>query len=128
MARPTASALPTALAPGGEVDLDADGVLAVQRHRLVLVPGAELDARDVAHLEDRAVRIGAHQDGAELLRIREPAGGADVELVGGVVARRLRPDAPERRDLVLRADGVHDVGRVRPSAVRRSVSNQMRMA
>jgi len=99
------------IGPGGEVDPDADGRLPVQRHRLVLVPGAELDARDVAHAQHRAIRIGTHQDGAELLRIREPAGGADVELVGGVVARRLRPDAPERRDLVLRADGVHDVGR-----------------
>ena len=85
--------------------------------------GAELDARDVAHPHERAVRIGAHHDGAELLDGGEAALGLDVELELLVGQRRLRADAADRGLDVLALERVGDVARRQPEARQRSVSS-----
>ena len=85
--------------------------LAVQPRFAVHVLRAELDARDVAHAQDRTVGIGADDDIAECCRRDQAPLGLQVELELLVVADRPRADAADRRLHVLRLDGGDDVVR-----------------
>ena len=71
---------------------------------------AELDPRDLFQAQQRAVRIGADDDLAELLPARQAAGRADGvgELLAG--RRRFAADLSGGIHRVLRAQGVDDVG------------------
>ncbi len=96
---------------GGEVDADGDGGLAVEAAFGVLGGRAEFDARDIADAQDRAVRVGAHDDVGEFLGRGAPAAGLQVHLDGVAVDRRLGADAPDGALDVLRLQGGDDVGR-----------------
>ena len=62
------SALSIALPPGDLVDADHRGRSAVQPAAGFGASRRKLDARDVAHAHERAVRIGAHDDAARIPR------------------------------------------------------------
>ena len=76
---------------------------------------AQLDACDVAQVQDRAVGVGAENDVAELFRRDQPALRADG--VGELLAlgNGLAADLAGGVDVVLRLDGGDDVGAVTPS-------------
>ena len=124
----TAEAVVHRVGAGREIEADRHGRLAVEAAFDVLVLGAELDPRDVAHAQ-AASRPGLARkhDVAELLRRREPALRLHVHLELLVVADRARADAADRRLHVLRLDRADDVGRRQLQIVRRLVSNQMRI-
>src|SRR4029077_7332015 len=67
------------------------------------------DASDVRHAHDRAVGVGAHHDGGELLRRDQPA--LRAHRVGELLARGrgLRPDRPRRVHGVLLVDRREDL-------------------
>ena len=76
----TPSAVASALAPGAwKMAITARGP-PLSRPNESVVRAAELDAADVAHAHERAVRVGAHDDVGELLGLGQPALGLDVEL------------------------------------------------
>ena len=83
------------VAAGRLIDADHRGRRAIEPADL-LRAGAKLDPRDVAHAHERAVRVGAHDDVAELLDGGEPALGLDVELELLVGQRGLGADAADR--------------------------------
>jgi len=72
-------------------------------------PSGELDAGNIANAHERPVGVGAHHDGAELLRARQPALALDVKLELLIGQRRLRADASNRGLDVLRLQRVGDV-------------------
>src|SRR4029079_6489156 len=89
----------------------ADGLLAVQLVRRVVVQRAELDARDVLEAQHVAGGAGAHHDLAELLRLDQATGGRhriDDVLPGG---RGLGADLAGGVLRVLRPKGGRYVGR-----------------
>ena len=110
-------------------DGDDAGGLAIQPSDLFVGEAPELDAGDVLQAHDRAVRVRAHDDLAELLRRLEPSLRADR--VGHLLAgrRRLGADLAGRVDGALLLDGAVDVrGTVIPSLASRSGLTQIRIA
>ncbi len=84
---------------------------AVEPGLAIEVGGAQLQARDIAEAQDRAVRIGADDDVFELRDGRQTSLGLNVELELLVVGNGPRADAPDRRLSILGLDGVDDVAR-----------------
>ena len=106
----TPSAVARALAPGAwKMAIKAPGP-PLKRPNEFGGPCPKLDPADVAHADERAVRVGADHDVGELLGLGQPALGLDVELELGVAAR-LGADAADRRLDVLALQRVGDVVR-----------------
>jgi hypothetical protein len=93
------------------IDADHRGGLAVQAADRFRKPRSKLDAGDVAHPHERAVRVGAHDHGTELLDGRQAALGLDADLKLLVGQRRLRTDASDRGLDVLALQSVGDIAR-----------------
>ena len=96
--------------PGREVDAERHRRVARQRALAVLVLGAELDAGDVLDLQERAVRVGAQHDVAELLGRDEAPFRLEVELELLVGRHGRGAEAADGGLVVLRLDRVGDVG------------------
>ena len=94
-----------------QVHADRHGRVAVEAAFAVPLRRAQLHARHVAHAQHGAVRVGAHDDGAELLGAGEAPLGLQVDLELRVVAGGPRAHAPNRRLHVLLLDRRHDVRR-----------------
>ena len=89
--------------------------------------GRQLDARHVAHAHERAVRIGAHDDGAEFLDAGQTPLGLDGELELLVRQRGWAPMRPIAACMFCACSALAMSAGVSPKLVRRSVSSQTRM-
>src|SRR5580704_16696753 len=92
-----------------EIDGDADTRLPVDARLVVEVLCADLDAGDVADMQQRAVRVGAQDDVAEFLWRAEPPLRLQIELELLVVVGRSRADPSDRRLDALYPDHVDDI-------------------
>ena len=100
-----------------EIDADPDRRPAVEAAFGVQVLGSEVDPRDIAHTQQRAVGIGAQHDFAELLGRGKATLRLHVHLQLLVIADRASADPASRRLHVLRLDCGDYIGRCQPQIV-----------
>ncbi|KGW79198.1 hypothetical protein Y046_3898 [Burkholderia pseudomallei MSHR2990] len=96
---------------GRELDAHARRRLAVHERRVVVIVAAELDSRDVAQVQRRAVGARAQRDRAERVGRRERRVGEHGRRDRRAVGHRAAADVADRHARVVRAHGRRDIGR-----------------
>ena len=97
-----------------QINGDRHRRLAVEPAEIILVLCAHLDASHISHPNDGSIRVGAHHEGAELLRRRQRPFGLHIKLKLLVIADGPGADPADRR---LDIDDVDDLGRRHIEAV-----------